>query len=330
MLKTYFYRLFDPRDPKITRYVGKADKPDARLDSHIKEATKETSKHLPKSMWIKSLLTAGIKPELAIIDELDYIYASEWCDKETYLIAKYLFDGSPLENASPGGLHPRYHDFVSERKAIWLANNNDYNKFKLDESIMYSKSNTVTFEKAWCLRRDFWANRDDICSRYLVEIARVDWLKTKLKVLGVGYCNFCGTSIDSASWEKIKEQFTSCMDILETYDFQSILDDFVRSTAIAEPGVDKIKHVKMSEYQGGIVNNNDFNKMLIDGLYMKNYTGDFLHKLQNGNVAVCDCDKTSKTFLYIKSPVGKINSYDLTLLFNSDLNDYRIENNIQI
>lgn len=328
MKTTFFYRLFDPREPEITRYVGKADKPATRFNSHVKEATSEKSKHLPKSLWINSLLSAGVKPEFTIIDELDYVYASEWCDKETYFIAKYLSEGNPLENASPGGIHPFSHDFVSERNAILLENNNDYNKFKLDEAIMYNNSNSGTFEAAWCLRRDFWANRDDVCSRYLLEIARVDWLKTKLKVLGATYCNFCGTSINSTSWDKIKPQFADFMDILETYDFKHVLDEYIGSLPLAEE--DKITPIEMSEYGHGIANSNDFNRMLIDGLHMKIYTGDRLHKLQNGSVAVCNCNKTDKIFLYIKSSVRKIKSFDVTLIFNSDLEKYRTENNIQI
>ena len=315
MKKTFFYKLFDPREPHIARYIGKADKPNSRFNSHLKEATYEDSKHLPKSIWINSLLTAGFRPEISVIDEIEYIYASEWCDNETFLIAKHLLDGNTLENASQGGLHPLKHNFVEERKNIWSNNKNGYTKFKLDEAVMYKESIGFgsTFETAWVLRKKFWSGIDDVCSRFQLEIARVDWLKSKLKTFDVKYCNFCGTSLDIFYWDNIKDHFSDFMDIFETYTYDSVLNEFIAGALLSKSCENIITQVKMCDYKYGIANSSDFKRMLNHGLHMKRYTGDPLHRLQDGSVVVCDCDKTDKIYFKINSPVRKINSYDSKL-----------------
>lgn len=116
MKKTFFYKLIDPRRPDIPKYIGRADSPGSRLIRHIRDATKDGSKHTPKSIWIKTLLDSGIRPEIVVIDELEYSYTCEWSDREMYHIAKHFYDGFPLENASPGGVHPINHNIPHTAK----------------------------------------------------------------------------------------------------------------------------------------------------------------------------------------------------------------------
>ena len=318
MKKTFFYKLIDPRCPDIPRYIGRADRPGSRLSGHIRDATKDGSKHTPKSIWIKTLLDAGVRPELIVIDELEYSYTCEWSDREMHHIAKHFYDGYPLENASPGGVHPFCHNIHAEWLSIWEEDKSDYNKFKLDEAEMFYESNDLSsnFEKAWVLRRNFWTGKDDYISWFQLELARLDWIRMKLKVMGAKYCSFCGTSMDLVLWESVKHKFPSVTDIIEMY---SCSEELKMATSTSNM---KSIYVDMKEYGGGWANCSEFNKMLSDALHMKNYIGDYFMKSPDGAVIICDCEKSNHVYFRMNSPVRKIKSYDLNYIFNSDMEEF--------
>jgi len=95
----YIYTLSDPRTEEV-RYVGKAFNLIKRLRTHISAAKKETTR---KANWIKSLIKAGLKPE---IKELEAIFINEvkaWEDAETFWIESLRFLGCRLTNGTVGG-----------------------------------------------------------------------------------------------------------------------------------------------------------------------------------------------------------------------------------
>ncbi len=92
---TYIYGLRDPRDGLI-HYVGKSNSPRSRLLQHIED--KDTNKR--KAVWIDDLATAGLKPDLVI---LEAVSLSEWQQAERTWIAQGIVEGWPLTNISAGG-----------------------------------------------------------------------------------------------------------------------------------------------------------------------------------------------------------------------------------
>ena len=65
---TYIYGLIDPRDRSLF-YVGKSNRPHARLRQHINEA-RGSSKHA-KSIRILEILDAGSEPELVVLESIE-------------------------------------------------------------------------------------------------------------------------------------------------------------------------------------------------------------------------------------------------------------------
>jgi hypothetical protein len=91
------YRLYDPRYPDITRYIGKTFQKDirSRLNQHICHS-KYYKRH--SCNWIKSLLRDNVRPKLEVLDNCDI---SEWENREKFYIDKYKTD--KLTNIEPGG-----------------------------------------------------------------------------------------------------------------------------------------------------------------------------------------------------------------------------------
>src|SRR6185369_10367135 len=94
------YALFDPRTNTI-RYIGQTTyaKPEQRLTAHL--APSALKRHSYLGRWLKGLVDAGLKPEMALIDvaydqaELDQL--------EIEHIARYRAEGHRLVNMSLGG-----------------------------------------------------------------------------------------------------------------------------------------------------------------------------------------------------------------------------------
>jgi hypothetical protein len=98
---TFIYALVDPRNNTI-RYIGKSVKPRARFTGHLSQSSLKKSSH--KNNWIKSLLAIGLKPELEIIDEVDY--RDDWTIEEKRWIARIRNlapNYPPLTNVADGG-----------------------------------------------------------------------------------------------------------------------------------------------------------------------------------------------------------------------------------
>ncbi len=249
---------------------------------------------------------------MAIIDEIEYEYECEWYDKEINLIAKALRDGHTLENASPGGIHPCNHNTIAERLEIYKKTKTEYSRFKLEEAEMYSKSNGPgsDYDIAWEIRKDFWLERDDDTSWFQLELARVDWLDAKLRIMGFKLCPICGLSIDSVRWDIIEVVFKEFTDILDIYKYPII------------ENTNKTVKVKMSEIST-IYCDEYLRLKYNEASCWKHYTGEYVFKNEDGITFVCDCNKDDRTYLFINSPVRKIRSYDLNPVYQSDLERFQ-------
>jgi len=97
------YKLTDPREPDVVRYIGKthlAD-PRRRLRKHLTEAVSGRDKTYCGN-WKRSLLDAGVEPCLTIIELGE---GEGWADAEMYWITHYQNDArSRLTNLTKGGV----------------------------------------------------------------------------------------------------------------------------------------------------------------------------------------------------------------------------------
>ena len=91
------YALKDPRDGAI-RYVGYSVNPVNRLRGHIKNA-RLPGRGTHKACWIRSLISAGVEPQLHIL-EAD---AENPQEAEIQWIARLLAEGCDLTNSTSGG-----------------------------------------------------------------------------------------------------------------------------------------------------------------------------------------------------------------------------------
>ena len=81
----YVYRLFDPRSPETTRYIGRSSCPPKRLKTHISGSYK---KQTYKDNWIQSLLTINIQPSIEVISSGSPKYIKNLENKEIYKRSK--------------------------------------------------------------------------------------------------------------------------------------------------------------------------------------------------------------------------------------------------
>lgn len=98
MSRQVIYGLYDPTVAGgEIRYVGyTAKRPETRLIQHLSEAKGKQTCYRHK--WINSLLRAGIKPGIVIIEE---VTAENWKERESYWIA--ALDAGRLTNSTSGG-----------------------------------------------------------------------------------------------------------------------------------------------------------------------------------------------------------------------------------
>ena len=97
MLAT-IYALYDPRQPSAVRYVGKTVKElSLRLSHHIAEARTGNACH--RGNWIRSLLLAGVRPQIAPLEMCD---EKVWQQRERFWIAGHRPSGV-LTNNTDGG-----------------------------------------------------------------------------------------------------------------------------------------------------------------------------------------------------------------------------------
>ncbi len=94
----YIYSLNDPRNNSAVRYVGKTVKSlETRLKGHVKNAKWGERSH--KNNWIRSLLAAGIYPEIKLLCTAN---EHNWQDQERNMISFYRTTGI-LTNGTDGG-----------------------------------------------------------------------------------------------------------------------------------------------------------------------------------------------------------------------------------
>lgn len=97
-MPTYIYALLCPQGE--IRYIGKTNNPQLRLSQHMKTAASGKVKHYTAN-WIRSLLAAGQKPHMEIVQEVPE--GESWEEYEIRAIAEFRAEGHRLTNSTPGG-----------------------------------------------------------------------------------------------------------------------------------------------------------------------------------------------------------------------------------
>lgn len=82
------------------RYIGKTTDPKMRLSKHISAARSGETKH-HTSNWIRSLLSAGHKPEIEVV--LEVPDGEPWQPYEIRMISEFKAEGHRLTNSTEGG-----------------------------------------------------------------------------------------------------------------------------------------------------------------------------------------------------------------------------------
>ncbi len=95
---TYIYGLYDPRDPKSPRYIGKADNPQKRLLQHI--GRNKLSRRSKRGTWLKEMSGIGLSPIMCVLEQVP---KALWQNAEREHIKRALDAGCCLVNATPGG-----------------------------------------------------------------------------------------------------------------------------------------------------------------------------------------------------------------------------------
>jgi hypothetical protein len=114
------YVLIDPRD-NTYKYVGKTKNDlSKRLRGHIRSSLKYCK--TKKEYWIKSLLGAGLKPQIHLLEECTI---DNWEDREIYWI-KYYSKIYNLTNGTEGGDGVR--DAKGEKNSMYGKKHTDYSK----------------------------------------------------------------------------------------------------------------------------------------------------------------------------------------------------------
>lgn len=127
MDKIYIYTLNCPKTG-VVKYVGKAMNMSNRLSGHIFDSNR---KKTPVSLWIKSLISEGLKPKMILLDTCDL---SNWEQVEVKWIRHFKDAGFDILNVAKGGNEPfcptevrakngrenaqKIHSSI-ERKTLW-------------------------------------------------------------------------------------------------------------------------------------------------------------------------------------------------------------------
>lgn len=100
---TYIYALCCPDTGEI-RYIGKANNPELRLKSHIKDSAR---RDYPLYRWMRKLSITGKLPVMVVISEESN---DSWEQAEREAIKKYRESGANLLNVADGGDQPSISD----------------------------------------------------------------------------------------------------------------------------------------------------------------------------------------------------------------------------
>lgn len=96
-MQAAIYALHDP-DTGEVRYIGKANKPNMRLKTHVRESR---TRRRPVNNWVQGLVAQGKMPVLEVVHWTDY-----WEEAERSLIADCRAAGMNLLNLADGGATP--------------------------------------------------------------------------------------------------------------------------------------------------------------------------------------------------------------------------------
>lgn len=91
------YALTDPATGEI-RYIGKANKPEARLKTHLRDAKRRST---PVYCWLRKLAAQGAQPVMRVLE-----WSCDWVEAERRLIAQHREAGARLLNVAEGGNEP--------------------------------------------------------------------------------------------------------------------------------------------------------------------------------------------------------------------------------
>jgi len=117
--KCYIYALLDPRDESI-RYIGKTSRGlTDRLYGHCTFSGSRSTVKTKCRNWVKSIISAGLKPEIKVIDVVD---SDKWEDAEIFYIKLFRENGFKLTNILDGGAgykckrrHNEFKDPIAKR-----------------------------------------------------------------------------------------------------------------------------------------------------------------------------------------------------------------------
>ena len=124
MQTTFIYSLTCPISGEI-KYIGKADDVKRRLRQHVYQSKNSDGK---KNMWIRGLMTEGLKPIMGVLDEVPL---DDWGYWEDYWINQSKIWGFELLNKMSGGHGYGKHDketIEKIRKSLSGENNPMYGK----------------------------------------------------------------------------------------------------------------------------------------------------------------------------------------------------------
>lgn len=104
--KTYIYCLLENNN---VRYAGKSDNPSRRYKEHLNESK---NKKTYKDHWINGLLCNSQKPELLILDEVQF---DEWPFWESFYITLFKIWEFKLTNLTQGGDGGNFGDEINKK-----------------------------------------------------------------------------------------------------------------------------------------------------------------------------------------------------------------------
>jgi hypothetical protein len=94
------YGLFDPRSREL-RYIGKSSSGLRRPRNHCKETDLKRHGRTPKTAWIRSLLSLGLRPLVMVLSE--HPSADTLYEEEQRIIKLFRGKGAALKNLTDGG-----------------------------------------------------------------------------------------------------------------------------------------------------------------------------------------------------------------------------------
>lgn len=101
--EVYIYALSDPDSGEV-RYIGKANNPEKRLKSHMRDSVR---RDYPVYRWIRKLSAAGKSPVMKVLSSH---IGDEWMQAEREAIDNYRENGCRLLNVAIGGIEPYCSD----------------------------------------------------------------------------------------------------------------------------------------------------------------------------------------------------------------------------